>query len=280
MSGSLSLETFQRWVQATVLDPDGVDAGTAAAAEELGLDPTALLELVTPGPHLRGPERLAVYSDMIRLRFGESMDEDFRGVAHLVGRERFRALARGYLVAHPSTSHTLHRLGARFADWLLDSAPDVEHRRLAHELARLERAILDVFEGPDASRLAQDDLLALPRERWGEVRFRLAPSLRLFALEYPANAYLSAVFAGQVPPVPERGASHVCVHRTNWRVSRTDLARGEFVLLRALAEGAPLASAFEAVHEDSEAELEALVRDLEGRFREWTELELFSAAEL
>jgi hypothetical protein len=275
-----SLERFERWMQAVIVHPDGVAAGVAEGAPEFGIEPDALEDVVPAGPELSGAERLGVYSRMIRLRFEESMDEDFRGVKALVGDERFADLSRRYLLAHPSRSHRLGALGAAFADWLGTEATELEPRAFAAELARVERAILEVYEGPDAERLAVDALLAIPEERWVDVRFSVSPSLRLFACEYPTGRYLDAVFAGESPPVPEPEATFVCVHRTGWRVRRTDLTREEHAVLTALATGAALGDAFESALQLEGADAQHLFASIGDTFRDWTSKELFRSAEL
>jgi len=276
----LTLDRFENWMQAVILSPLGVKGAVAHYADEYGISPAEFESLVPAGPELTGSDRLGIYARMIGLRFMESMDEDFLGVAALVGKERFRELAKQYLCDHPSRAHSLNQLGAGFADWLASSTLDLEHQELASELARLERAILDVYDGPDASSLSVDDLLALPRERWIETRFAPSPSLQLFECAYPASAYLSKVFAGETPGTPEPAASYVCVHRSNWRVSRTDLTREEYLLLRALFRGVPLASAFEAALADDSADVEGLMASIAETFESWTAMQFFRSAEL
>ena len=280
MNQELTLDRFENWMLAVILSPLGVEAAVARYADEFGISPAEFESLIPAGPELTGCDRLGIYARMIGLRFMESMDEDFLGVTALVGKERFRELAKQYLIVHPSRAHSLNQLGAGFADWLASSTLDIEHKELASELARLERAILDVYEGPDANSLSVDDLLALPRERWVETRFTPSPSLQLFECAYPANAYLSEVFAGGTPATPEPAASFLCVHRSNWRVSRTDLTREEYLLLGALLQGVPLASAFEAALADGTADVEGLMASIGETFENWTAMQFFRSAEL
>ena len=69
------------------------------------------------------------------------------GVAAL--RARFEAACRAFLVAHPSGSYQLNRLSAPFPEWLA-TAPEAEgpHRDFAADVARVERAMEDVFDDP------------------------------------------------------------------------------------------------------------------------------------
>lgn len=279
----MNLDRLQRWMLAVVTHPESGEAGVQTAVTEhagdLGVTPEKLEDLVPAGPELSGAERLGIYARMIWLRFLESMEDDFQGVRALVGAERFRGLVRAYLHARPSRSYTLFDLGASFAEWLRDEATDVPEREAAVDLARLERALLDVGQGPDAPRLDADALLAVPRERWPEVRFRLAPAHRLLELRHAATDHLAAVLRGEEPPPPERRPCRVCVHRTGWRARWTELTRAEHALLAALDGGAPLAEALAQAVAGAPAEGEALLADLEGTFRAWTASELLSGVE-
>ena len=280
MSQELALKRFENWMQAVILSPLGVEGAVAHFADEFGISSAEFESLVPAGPQLSGSARLGIYARMIGLRFMESMDEDFMGVTALLGKQRFRELAELYLSDHPSRAHSLNQLGAGFPNWLAKCDAELEHRELAGELAQLERAILDVYEGPSASSLSVDDLLALPRERWIETRFTPSPSLKLFECSFPANAYLSEVFAGGTPAIPDPAASFVCVHRSNWRVSRTDLTREEYLLLRALFQGVPLAAAFEAALVEDSANFESLMASIGETFENWTAMQFFRSAEL
>jgi hypothetical protein len=278
-AGPSSLDGLERWMQDVLLHPDGVESGVRAAADRHGVAAETLEDVVPRGPTLSGAERLGVYSRMIRLRFLESMDEDFQGVRALVGPARFGRLCREYLTAHPSRSHRLGALGAAFPGWLANGASDVEHRALAVELATVERAILDVYEEADATPLEVDALLAIPEERWTDARFAVCPALRVFACSFPANRYLTDVFAGGTPEVPDPEPSFVCVHRTAWRVKRTDLTREEHAVLRALAAGETLGTALEAALALEGADAERLFASVGDTFREWAAMELFRAVE-
>jgi len=280
VSHGLTLDRFEHWMQEVILSPLGVEAAVARFADEFGISPTEFEQLVPAGPELTGAERLGIYARMIGLRFMESMDEDFLGVIALVGKPRFRELAEQYLLDQPSRAHSLNQLGAGFADWLANTELELEHRELCSELARVERAILDVYEAPDAPTLSVDALLALPRDRWVETRFTPSPALQLFRCKYPTNAYLSDVFAGRSPEVPAPGESFLCVHRSNWRSSRTDLTREQHALLTALIAGAPLADAFAAALAEESADAEGLMATIGETFEDWTAKQFFRSAEL
>ncbi len=280
MSSALDLDRFENWMQRIILSPLKVEEAVARHSQEFGINTETFADLIPDGPELSGADRLGIYSRMIGLRFMESMDEDFIGVMALVGRERFSEIAKQYLIDRPSQAHSLNQLGAGFADWLANDSTDLEHREFASELARVERSILDVYEGPDASTLSVDDLLALPKERWSEARFAPSPSLKLFECQFPTSAYLSEAFAGRTPAIPTPAETFLAVHRSNWRVSRTDLSREEYALLTALFRGATLGEAFEAALSDEAADVAGLMQNIGKTFEHWTAKQFFRSAEI
>ncbi len=278
----MKLDRFQDWMQAIVTWPGagehGVEAAVREHADRSGVSFEDLNAFVLPGPRLNGAERVGIYARMIWLRFLESMEEDFQGVRTFLGRDMFRDLVRRYLADRPSSSYTLNHLGAAFADWLLNDATELgERRQTAHELAAVERAIMDVANGPDADRLTVDALLAIPMGRWPETRFRLAPSLELFACRCRVNDYLSAVFRGDEVGAPEAGDSFVCVHRTGSRVQRSELSREGHAVLSAIGRGATLAEALEEALELEGVDPDPVLSTIGDTFRDWTASEIFCA---
>jgi hypothetical protein len=91
-------------------------------------------------------------------------------LAGALGNELFDQFAMAYLQAYPSTSYTLSQLGANFARHLEETRPDRDE--LAHgevswpdfliDVARLEWAIGEVFDGPGVERPASFEEVAAP----------------------------------------------------------------------------------------------------------------------
>ena len=90
------------------------------------------------------------------------------------GRGGFHGLVTDYLQACPPTHPSLREAGARLPAFLATHACAAERPWLA-DLARLERARLEVFDGPDAAPLPLAALREVPPERFGALRLRLVP---------------------------------------------------------------------------------------------------------
>jgi len=133
--------------------------------------------------------RIDVYAQMYWMRIADVLREDFPRLATLVGDDRFHVLARAYLAATPSQHPSLRHVGDGFADHLASHAP-AELPAFLPDLARLERARLDVFDAPDAPDagvLTIADLRRVPAEEWGDLRLHVIPALRILQLSWPVH---------------------------------------------------------------------------------------------
>src|SRR4029078_6340891 len=72
------------------------------------------------------------------------------------------------------------------------------------ELARLERAVEEVFHAPQAAPVALERLQSIPPDHWTDAVFVTIPALRLFEFGFPVNGYLQAVIDQTAPSIPAR----------------------------------------------------------------------------
>jgi hypothetical protein len=163
-----------------------------------------LLSVAAPSATLGSEERLRVYADAYFWRLRDILSEDFPRLAERLGDEAFEELATAYLRAHPSQDPSLRHLGDALPSFLARSA---EHPPFLADLARLERARVDVFDAPDDRPLTTDDLRSVPPEAWAALRFVPIRALRVLHLDWPVVAYWSD--AAAVPVAPEAVAVRV-----------------------------------------------------------------------
>ena len=133
---------------------------------------------------LNACERLQVYGDAYVWRLTAVLREDFPRVAALLGDERFADVVRRFLRCHPSTHPSVTELGRRFAPFLrrCDELPG-----WIADLARLERARLDVFNAASADSLTMDVLRALLADAWPSLRVAAIPALRVLRMRWPVQ---------------------------------------------------------------------------------------------
>jgi hypothetical protein len=242
---------------AAITHPAGVEAGAGEAVEKI----------ILPSRQQSAAERLAVYSSAYFARLLDVLHELFPCLRFAVGNELFDQFAVSYLRAHPPQSYTLHALADRFAEHLESSRPAGEAwSAFVVDLARLEHAIDQVFDGPGPEGLEPGPLLA---DENGPLR--LAPGLRLLALRFPVSTYFTSWKADQRPAWPPPGEQFVALLRRDYVVRRYELSRPQFELLSWLAAGHSLADSLAEVAQQLEP------ADIQRWFTVWAAEQFFIA---
>ena len=183
--------------------------------------------------------RLDVYYDAYRLRLVEVLGSDFETLRSFAGEEKFEAIARAYLDAHPSTFRNVRWFGGRLAGFLREHAHYRAEPALA-ELAEFEWTLGLAFDAPDEPVLAFDDLAGLPADAWAGVGFRPHPSLHTLELRWNIPAIWNAIERKETLPAPIETAEAVTVaiwrrdHSSHFRSLPADEAR----MLHAARDGA------------------------------------------
>jgi Putative DNA-binding domain len=291
--GSPEINRLQRWFQSVITHPDGAWAGLNGeeAQRLIQLPPGELEQVITRSRALSAAERLAIYAHAYHTRLLECLGEVFPMLKCSLGEDVFNGFAFGYLQDYPSRSYTLNELGRHFARYLEETrpAPDggdpmMESSTLAGDwpdllidLARLEWAIYEVFDGPGVEGqplLEADQLLELSTEQWPDIRLEPVPCLHLLATRFPVNDYYTALRLakdGETVPLPASRHSFVALSRREFVVRRYNLSWPEFELLGALKEGQSIGQAIERVVETAEdKDINRLTGDLRLWFRTWT----------
>jgi Putative DNA-binding domain len=179
----------------------------------------------------------------------------------VLGAERFDALILSYIKENPSSSWTLRDLGAKLPAFLEDH-PEFggKRHRLAVDVAHLEWAYVDAYDGKRLTPLTSDDLQAIGPNS----RLSIQPHLRLLALSYPVDELVLAV-RRETPeseivssaanergsqtritlPSMKRGKLYLAVHRFDDSVYYRPIEREMFLLLATLRDGSSIAEALE-----------------------------------
>jgi hypothetical protein len=272
-AGAASLAALERWMQAVVMHPEGAEAGLRSQPArrllpEAARDPSGV---VLPSKQLSAVERLEIYAHMYFARLVEVMEAEYPSVRQLLGPHAFAAACRRFVAKHPSRSRMLNGLSAGFPDYLAKTLPRTNRNGLVVDIARIERAMEDVFDAPAAVPMSAAEFAAV-----GEAtRLRLNPALALLELRYPANTYMNALRRGERPRIPRPRATFVIVFRRGVQVLRRDQEPEQFRLLRALAAGKPLAAAVRASIGRNSGSADRVGRRLGRWFEEWAGAHLF-----
>ena len=249
------LARLQAWLQSAITRPQGAAA----------LDPLDEVEqIVASSPGVPAIERLAIYQHGYRARLLDCFRTDFPCLLHLLGDELFHRFVDDYLDRRPPRSYTLQRLAEEFPDHLAatrpsaaDGAAELESwPDLVIDLARLERIVAEVYDGPgieDEVTLAPEALQELPDEVLSGQCFAFAPCLRLLTFRYPVVDYFMAVRRGEDAPLPSPEVGYVAVHRQAYTARFFALSERQHAVLTALLAGKTVAEATAARGGDDES---------------------------
>jgi Putative DNA-binding domain len=237
------LPSLQRWMQTVVVHPGTTDEAVASRDAEQVVPPERLAEVILPSRTLTPVERVGVYHGMYLLRMHDCLASDYEALRHFLGDDAFMDLVRGYVQVHPSRSYSLNRLGDHLPEYL-EAAEGIPRPGFCVDLARLERAVAQVFDEPEVPPLSESVLGSIPEEAWERARLSAIPGFRLLAFRYPVNAYLQTVRDDDHDhPKARAKNTWVAVYRRDYSVWRLDLTRPAHDLLADLHAGTSLGPA-------------------------------------
>ncbi|GGA67913.1 hypothetical protein GCM10011507_19230 [Edaphobacter acidisoli] len=289
---SSALEQIQRRMAAAVMQPLTLSEQMKQRNPAGRSNATEAADFIKPNDRLTSFERLEIYNRQYWFRLFSSFQEDFPGVEAIVGRKRFQSLMRAYLEACPSTSFSLRNLGSRLVAWL-DENPSYTgpHIEAAREMAALEWAHIEAFDGLALPRLAPEMLLGVGEDS----QIALQPYLGFVRAHYAVDDALLAVRS-------ETGSSNgssnnastgyiarklrtirslpredvfLAVHRHDDSVYYKRLSREDFQILSALRDGKTLGEAIESGFDGSDTPEDQRPAYLQSAFAHWMELGWF-----
>jgi hypothetical protein len=174
--------------------------------------------------------RMGVYRHAYFARIAGVLAKDYPKLRTLVGEAAFDAWVPPYLRAHPPHDFSLREVGAHLAAFVAEP--------LHRDLARLERARVEAFDGPDGAVLTRDAVAALPPEEFPSLRLRLVPTAILVELTTNADDVWDAIEQARDVPALATTERAVAVWRRDLAVVHRTLEPDEAGALRDVASGA------------------------------------------
>jgi Putative DNA-binding domain len=235
------LQRLERWMHAVIVHPGSVEEAVRARSATRHVNGDEARRAILPSKTMEPLERLAVYQGMYPLRMHDALAADYPGLAAFLGRAHFLDFVLAYVRVFPSRSHTFARLGDYVPEFL-ERTRRFSPAPFLRDLARLERAINEVFEIDEDGA---ENSPSPPRHvavNWESRRFAVTSTLRLLAFRHAAGPALDALKAGRRPATRPR-PTWAALHRRDFAVYRLDLTREEFHLLGALAKRQTLGAA-------------------------------------
>ncbi len=198
------------------------------------------------GPNGKGADtRFDVYRNNVAVGLANALAGMFPATQRIVGEEFFRAMARQYVRSNPPRSRLLAEYGRDLAAFISGFEPLAELPWLA-DVARIERAWLDVYHAADAKPLGMADLTAIPADALVFTAFEPHPAARLVRSRYAAVSIFTANRTeGDVGGINIDRAEDALVTRPCLQVSVRILPHGGAVFLQSLFDGATLGEAAE-----------------------------------
>lgn len=212
--------------------------------------------------------RMRVYANAYLSRIGGVLEEHYPKLRALLGDATFRPLARDYLRAHPPHDPSLREAGAELPRYLAETTKDLLHV----DLARLERARVEAFDGPEGAVLTRDAVAALPPEAFPGLRLALVPTAKLLIFTTNADDVWDAIAEERPPPARVDVRRSLLVWRRDITVIHRTLEDDEASALHQLGTG----STFARVCEAFATEADPTARAIELLLR-WLDAEVLEA---
>jgi hypothetical protein len=143
-----------------------------------------------------------VYRNAYVARLAEILGEDYEQVHAYLGDESFAKLVTSYIAANPSDQRSARWFGRHLPAFLRAREIYAAHPEIA-ELAELEKALADAFDGPDATSLVIDTLASLAPEAWPRLIFRPHPTAIRLTFNTNAGEIWCALKEEASPPAPK-----------------------------------------------------------------------------
>jgi putative DNA-binding protein len=159
----------------------------------------SILKDIPDGPHETKANLLGIYRDAYVLRLIGVLASDHERLHAYLGDDSFRAMARAYIARYPSRHPNARWFSQRLPEFLRE-AETYSKQPVLSELAGLERALSNAFDGKDAPVVSMADLAALPPEIWGGISFVRHPTATSFDAHSNVAAIWRALRASKEPP--------------------------------------------------------------------------------
>jgi len=201
----LKLKDFQDRFQRAILEGDN-----------------AILKDIPDGPRETKANLLGIYRDAYVLRLVEVVGNDHEMLKAYLGEDRFAEMARAYIASCPSHNPNARWFAHRLPEFLKSNGGYARQPVLG-ELADLERALNDAFDGEDGPVLSMADLVAIPTQAWAGLSFTCHPTATCIEATTNVGPIWTALKAGKKPPPCKvaKERKRILV----WRNDRTSMFR-------------------------------------------------------
>ncbi|MGQ0683419.1 HvfC/BufC family peptide modification chaperone [Bradyrhizobium sp.] len=182
----------------------------------------SVLGEIPDSPREKRETLFGVYRYAYGSRLVEALRNDHELLHAYLGDEMFDEMGHAYVKAHTSEHPNLRWFSQALPDFLRTGAPYSGYPVLA-DLAALEKALNDAFDGTDGAVLALADVAAFAPEVWKDLTFSAHPTAARLDLATNAAAIWRALKADETPPDAETSAEPIRI--LVWRQENTPMFR-------------------------------------------------------
>ena len=201
-----------------------------------------------PPSSYESAERLDVYRNAYFIRLEKALAHDFPVTTIVLGQKVFARIAADYVLAQPSSHPSLRQAGRDLPDWLRNRSGSA-----VGDLAAIEWAVMQVFDGPDCVPAKADCLDGIAPTAWQRLLISLAPTLSIMALT--SNADRVWLAHGEQVDLQQTSTRWIAVSRgPEFRPILAILDQETFAVLDALSTESCLATVNERLAQDNDPE--------------------------
>lgn len=188
--------------------------------------------------------RLGIHRHHILHSLTEALKSNFEVVCRVVDERFFGYAADAFIRMHPPSAPCLAEYGAEFPDFIRAFEPA---RALPYlgDLARLEWAVLEARNAPDAAPITAESLRQIPVADYPNLVLQLDPSLRTLRTLWPVERIWAAHQDEEPQAAIELGSegSRLIVRRRGAEIEVESVEPATFAFMAALRHGRCLAKA-------------------------------------
>ena len=292
----MKLMQLQRTMARAVMQPLTPSERMQRRAPDGGPMKRYASRFIKPNDRLTSFERLEIYNRQYWFRVLSALSEDFPGLRAVLGQRRFDEMSKAYLIANPSRSFTLRNLGSRMESWLRKNPKWAgKNQTLALDIARLEWADVEAFDGKAEPALQAEDLASTAGAAGAKLKLKLQPYVQLLSFSYPVDDLLLEVrkedadtdFASntfterrkrkRVRAIAKLKPAQIflAVHRIDNSVYFRRLEQEDFSILTALQQGKNIGAAVESAMRQSALRPEEWPGKVQTCFQAWATMGWF-----
>lgn len=196
-------------------------------------------------------QQLSIYRRNVSGAYEKVLSQIYPACLNVLGEEYFNQLCRYYRFEHPSSDSDLNNYGKHFPIFIqkqLELQDELKQLGYLSELAMLEWKWHVSYYAKNDESFSFEKLASIAPEEQSEIKFLLSNSFFLHVTEYPLleiwDANKNDIKDVQEFTMPEEEI-YFCMLRVDYSPEIELLNKKEYILLKNMEEGLPLAKMFE-----------------------------------